>query len=90
MSKVRLYFPDIETGQVSVGYSTVDVVDHIAEIDEAEAAVIAYWQQTASATIVSTAQPTAAIDPGINPFDPARRSVGSDPDEDELSIGASK
>ena len=77
MPKVRLYFPYIETGQVSVGYSTVDIVNYVAEIDGAEVYAITYWQQTASAYIVRDMWPDNVIDPSANPFD------------DELEIGAS-
>jgi len=65
-TRVRLFFPNIETGQVSVGFSTVDVINHIAEIDGAEVEFITYWQQTASAII---ARDLYYIDPDPNPFD---------------------
>jgi len=63
MDKVRLYFPYIETGQVSIGYSTVDITDHIAEIDGADAEIITYWQQTASAFIIPGAPTAAGLEP---------------------------
>ena len=77
-TKVRLHFPYIETGQVSVGYSTVDIVNHIAEIDGAEVAAIIYWQQTVSAYIVREIWPDLTTDSNANPFG------------DELEIGASQ
>ena len=77
-AKIRLYFPYVETGQVSVGYSTVDIVNHIAEIDGAEVEAISYWQQTASAYIAREIWPDVAINPNANPFG------------DELEIGASQ
>ena len=76
-AKIRLYFPYVETGQVSVGYSTVDIVNHIAEIDGAEVEAITYWQQTASAYIVREIWTDFAINPNADPFG------------DELEIGAS-
>jgi len=72
MPSVRLYFPYIESGQVSVGYSTVDIVDHVAEIDGAEAEIITYWQQTASAFIIPGTPSATNIEP---------------PDELEIGVG---
>ncbi|HEY4722443.1 MAG TPA: hypothetical protein VII92_11380 [Anaerolineae bacterium] len=67
-TKVRLFFPDIETGQISVGFSTVDVINHIAEIDGTEVEFITYWQQIASAII---ARDLYYVNTDLNPFDDA-------------------
>lgn len=54
----RLYFPNIETGSASTGYITIQIVDHVAEIDDSEhdpiglADALTHWQATDGASIL--------------------------------------
>lgn len=76
MAAIKLYFPNIESGAATVGYTTIQIVDHVAEVDEAEAGAIKHWQVVDGATLTMTQ--AAEIQPVEKATLRRARSVGSD------------